>query len=344
MRALRRRAEEFAAPRPARPGGPRGPAAGRRHAVPRAVRPRVGGGPRPLRTRRRRGPGRGARRGGGARRARRRRRGHRLGERPGEQTASASAGPVRVTVTASEAETGSALEVTVAGLRSRRDLPPGRRRPDGQRHPAGEWPVSEDGRRQVAGLGRPRTRRPRRGGDPRRGRTGSSSALDALRSARRAGAAPCRRARWPPRRGAPRRPGTSAAGGRRSAGRRPARRRATRRAAPRRRSRPCRRARRRARPQRRGVHRRPLAHQLPEVELGLRAALHADGDQPPAEGQGVDVAGQVLGAHVVEDDVDPGAVGLLLHPLDEVLVAVVDADLARRARGRRRAWRPSRPW
>ena len=51
---------------------------------------------------------------------------------------------------------------------------------------------------------------------------------------------------------------------------------------------------RRPGPQRRGVHRGALAHQLPEVELGLRAALHADDDQPAADGQGVDVAGQVL--------------------------------------------------
>ena len=83
-----------------------------------------------------------------------------------------------------------------------------------------------------------------------------------------------------------------------------------------------------------------LAMSFAEVELGLRAALHADRHQPAADGQGVDVAGQVLRAHVVEDDVDAGAVGLLLDPLDEVLVAVVDASRRRRARGRRRAWPP----
>ena len=47
--------------------------------------------------------------------------------------------------------------------------------------------------------------------------------------------------------------------------------------APRRRSRPCRRGPSAGRDaQRRGVHRRALAHQLAEVQLRLRAALHAD--------------------------------------------------------------------
>ena len=62
-------------------------------------------------------------------------------------------------------------------------------------------------------------------------------------------------------------------------------------------------------------------------ELGFRAALHADGDQPAVGGEDVDIAGQVLRAHVVEDDVGTVAVGLVAQPLDEVLLAVVDRDV-----------------
>ena len=70
-----------------------------------------------------------------------------------------------------------------------------------------------------------------------------------------------------------------------------------------------------------------LAQQLPEVELGLGAALQADDDQPSVDGERLDVAGEVLRAHVVEDDVGPGAAGGRAQLLDEVLLAVVDEDL-----------------
>jgi anti-sigma factor RsiW len=63
----------------------------------------------------------------------------------GGQTASASAGPVRVTVTASEAKSGSALEVTVAGLRPGEVCHLMAVDHDGQRHDAGDWPASKAG-------------------------------------------------------------------------------------------------------------------------------------------------------------------------------------------------------
>ncbi len=63
----------------------------------------------------------------------------------GGQTASASAGPVRVTVTASEAKSGSALEVTVAGLRPGETCQLLAVDHDGQRHDAGDWPASDAG-------------------------------------------------------------------------------------------------------------------------------------------------------------------------------------------------------
>lgn len=63
----------------------------------------------------------------------------------GGQTASASAGPVRVTVTASEAKSGSALEVTVAGLRPGEICHLMAVDSDGQRHDAGDWPASDAG-------------------------------------------------------------------------------------------------------------------------------------------------------------------------------------------------------
>jgi anti-sigma factor RsiW len=63
----------------------------------------------------------------------------------GEQTASATAGPVHVTVTASAAEEGSALEVTVAGLRPGETCRVVAVDTDGSRHDAGSWPTSADG-------------------------------------------------------------------------------------------------------------------------------------------------------------------------------------------------------
>ena len=63
----------------------------------------------------------------------------------GEQTASATAGPVRVTVTATPAEEGSALEVTVAGLRPGETCGLVAFDRDGERYDAGSWPASSDG-------------------------------------------------------------------------------------------------------------------------------------------------------------------------------------------------------
>ncbi len=56
-------------------------------------------------------------------------------------------------------------------------------------------------------------------------------------------------------------------------------------------------------------HRPALAQQRVDVELGLGAALHADDDQPPLGGERGHVAVEVLGAHVVEDDVGAVPVG-----------------------------------
>ena len=54
----------------------------------------------------------------------------------------------------------------------------------------------------------------------------------------------------------------------------------------------------------------------------------------PSVASAVDVAGEVRRAHVVEDDVGAGAVGVLLDHLDEVLLAVVDRHLGAEADGR----------
>ena len=48
----------------------------------------------------------------------------------------------------------------------------------------------------------------------------------------------------------------------------------------------------------------------------------------PSSGEHVDVAGEVLGADVVEHDVGAAAAGLLAQLGDEVLVAVVDGDVS----------------
>ena len=63
----------------------------------------------------------------------------------GEQTASATAGPVRVTVTASPAEEGSALEVTVAGMQPGETCQIVAVASDGDTYDAGSWPTSPDG-------------------------------------------------------------------------------------------------------------------------------------------------------------------------------------------------------
>jgi predicted anti-sigma-YlaC factor YlaD len=62
-----------------------------------------------------------------------------------EQTVTASSGPVEVTLTASEANDGSALDVAVAGLRPGETCSLVVVDRDGRSHPAGDWPVSEEG-------------------------------------------------------------------------------------------------------------------------------------------------------------------------------------------------------
>ena len=64
---------------------------------------------------------------------------------PSDQTVTAAAGAVRATVTVSSVDTGSALDVTVAGMHPHETchlVAVGR---DGVRHPAGEWPASAAG-------------------------------------------------------------------------------------------------------------------------------------------------------------------------------------------------------
>jgi anti-sigma factor RsiW len=63
----------------------------------------------------------------------------------GEQTATAAAGPVRATVTASPANDGVALEVAVAGLHPGETCRIVVIDRDGDRHPGGQWPVSPAG-------------------------------------------------------------------------------------------------------------------------------------------------------------------------------------------------------
>jgi hypothetical protein len=70
----------------------------------------------------------------------------------------------------------------------------------------------------------------------------------------------------------------------------------------------------------------PLAQQLVQVQLGLRAALHPDHQQPAVRSQRLDVRGQALGAHVVQDDVGPVPAGGFLERGRHVVV-VVDDDV-----------------
>jgi hypothetical protein len=62
-----------------------------------------------------------------------------------DQSSTATAGPVRATVTASAAEDGLALDVMVAGLRPGETCRMVAVDRDGDRHPAGEWPASDQG-------------------------------------------------------------------------------------------------------------------------------------------------------------------------------------------------------
>jgi hypothetical protein len=63
----------------------------------------------------------------------------------GEQTVTASAGPIRATVVVSTVDDGIALDVTVAGMRPRENCSMVAVDRDGVRHPAGDWPASEAG-------------------------------------------------------------------------------------------------------------------------------------------------------------------------------------------------------
>ena len=63
----------------------------------------------------------------------------------GEQTVTASAGSVRATVTVSGVDDGSALDVTVAGMRPSELCSLVAVDRDGARHPAGSWPASPAG-------------------------------------------------------------------------------------------------------------------------------------------------------------------------------------------------------
>ena len=62
-----------------------------------------------------------------------------------------------------------------------------------------------------------------------------------------------------------------------------------------------------------GDHGASFGEQGAEVELALAAAHQADGHQPAVRGEQVDVAAEVLGADVVEDDVGAVTVRQLSH-------------------------------
>jgi hypothetical protein len=62
-----------------------------------------------------------------------------------EQTVTATEGPVKVTVIASSAKDGSALDVAVAGLRPGETCRLVAVDEEGERHDAGVWPASDDG-------------------------------------------------------------------------------------------------------------------------------------------------------------------------------------------------------
>jgi hypothetical protein len=66
---------------------------------------------------------------------------------------------------------------------------------------------------------------------------------------------------------------------------------------------------------------------LARFQLALRSALHADHDESAVGCQHLHVAGQIRGAHVVEDHVSANAASGGAHLRDEVAVAVVDQDL-----------------
>ena len=90
-------------------------------------------------------------------------------------------------------------------------------------------------------------------------------------------------------------------------------------------------------PQRCGDDRRALAQQQPQVELRARAPLQPDHHEPPVCRERLDVAREVLRAHVVQDDIGsrtaPARTSLTVLGCrcpdrgDEVLVPIVDEHL-----------------
>jgi anti-sigma factor RsiW len=62
-----------------------------------------------------------------------------------ERTVTATAGPVEVTLTATQADEGSALDVAVAGMRPGETCTLVAVDSDGRSHPAGTWPTSDAG-------------------------------------------------------------------------------------------------------------------------------------------------------------------------------------------------------
>jgi anti-sigma factor RsiW len=63
----------------------------------------------------------------------------------GPETRTATAGPVEITLVTSAADGGSALDITVAGMRPGETCRLVAVDRDGGTHPAGEWPTSADG-------------------------------------------------------------------------------------------------------------------------------------------------------------------------------------------------------
>ena len=93
-----------------------------------------------------------------------------------------------------------------------------------------------------------------------------------------------------------------------------------------------------------GDDRTALAQQGADVELGLGPALHPDDHQPPLDGERVDVAGEVLGAHVVEDDVGAATVGGAPSPPRRSPARGSSPRRRPRGRGTPAASPPSRRW
>ena len=88
------------------------------------------------------------------------------------------------------------------------------------------------------------------------------------------------------------------------------------------------------RPQRRRHDGGPLGEQSAEVDLGLGPALEADDDKATGGVQDGNIGGEILSAHIVEDDIRTGV--LLAHHVGEVLFAIIDADVGTQVRAERK--------